>query len=406
MPCVTTETAGPRARRRVLAVLALSALAVGLLSAPAASTEAPPAEDAVLTDLVTRHAHTRAATDPGAAAAPVWADTAVTVRRSQGRWRFGSVVLVAPRVGEAKPRDWVFLAERRAGGWYFGLDGEPAFAELAAAAPMLSAAERAVFADHGGGPSAAVNGDYRTGMRLPWALNQAWTLRGGPHAHDAGSGPWSSLDLVGGDQRVLAARAGVAYTQCVGLIRVLHPDGYTSRYYHLWDHLQVDGASVAEGAYLGLTGTEVGCGGSASSRHVHFSLLHNGAFIAIANHIIGKWLPRNGSAQYGGSALHGSTEVGVGGALLNYGVLGRTQGIVDANGGTVVNRRSGPGTGFAVVGTTADGATVGVACSATGTSHTGRWGTTARWDRLTDGTWVSGAYLYTGVTGPVNGTCP
>jgi LasA protease len=270
---------------------------------------------------------------------------------------------------------------------------------------VLSAAERTVFAAHGGGPSAAVNGDYRTGMSLPWAVGQSWTVRGGPHAHDAGSGPWSSLDLAGGDQRVLAVRDGVAYTPCVGMIRVLHPDGYASRYYHLWNHLWADGLPVSAGTYLGDTGTETGCGGAASARHVHFSLMYNGNFVGIANHIIGKWLFRNGSAQYGGSALHGSRSVPVGGQVHNYGVLGRTQGIVDADDGTTVNRRSGPGTGYALAGTVADGATVSIACSASGTTHTGRWGTTSLWNRLADGSWISDAYVYTGVAGPVAGTC-
>jgi len=46
-----------------------------------------------------------------------------------------------------------------------------------------------------------------------------------------------------------------------------------------------------------------------------------------------------------------------------------------------------------------------VACSANGTTHTGRWGTTARWNRLPDGTWISDAYHYTGAASQVNGWC-
>jgi LasA protease len=82
-----------------------------------------------------------------------------------------------------------------------------------------------------------------------------------------------------------------------------------------------------------------------------------------------------------------------------------TEGIVDANGGGSLNKRSGPGTGYAVVGSVADGATVGVACAANGTSHTGRYGTTSLWNRLTDGSWISDAYLWTGLNVPVNGWC-
>ncbi|GAA2715180.1 hypothetical protein ACFY2R_27765 [Micromonospora olivasterospora] len=46
-----------------------------------------------------------------------------------------------------------------------------------------------------------------------------------------------------------------------------------------------------------------------------------------------------------------------------------------------------------------------VACSANGTTHTGRWGTTSLWNRLTDGTWVTDAYTWTGASGPINGWC-
>lgn len=382
--------------RRMIVLLA-GALSVTLPMAPATATTANP-QDSLVEQV--------AAAAEAQAAGGEWVDTNVQVLRTEtGRWAFGTVVLVAPQREGAYPLDWLFVAERQQNSWRVGLDGQLAFAELSARAPVLSAEEKTTFAKHDGQARPMIAGDYRTGMRLPWAVGQAWTIRGGPHAYDAGSGPWSSVDLVGGDQRVLAARQGLAYTPCVGLIRIVHPDGYATRYYHLWNHIQANGTSVAAGTFLGNTGTEIGCGGAASSRHVHFSLQYNGSFIGIANHIIGKWLFRNGSSQYSGSALHGSVSVPVGGTITNYGALGWTQGIVDANGGGTVNRRNGPGTGYSVVGTVADGATISIACSANGTSHTGRWGTTSLWNKLTDGTWVSDAFVYTGVDGPVNGYC-
>lgn len=373
----------------------VTAIAVAVMGfAQAAPAAAAPAS---LVERVTQAARDRAA--------GLGQEAEVRVLRAEGHQAYGTVVLVTPRNSDLLPRDWLFVAERAGAEWRVSLDGQPAFAELAARSGVLTAEERTVFAAHDGRARATVNGDYRTGMRLPWAVGQSWSMLGGPHAYDAGSGPWSSVDLAGGDQRVLAARGGLAYTPCVGMIRVLHPDGYASRYYHLWNHPWANGLPVSEGTYLGDTGTETGCGGSARSRHVHFSLMYNGNFVGIANHIIGKWLFRNGSAQYGGSALHGSRSVPVGGQLYNYGVLGATQGIVDAFDDTSVNRRSGPGVGYAVVGSVADGATVSIACSANGTSHTGRWGTTSLWNRLTDGSWVSDAFVYTGLAGPVNGVC-
>jgi LasA protease len=138
---------------------------------------------------------------------------------------------------------------------------------------------------------------------------------------------------------------------------------------------------------------------------VHFGLRQNNAYTGIGNHNIGKWVLQNGGAAYQGSALHGSTRAGVGGSLYNYGPLGFTQAVMDTNGGGVVNKRTGPGSGYGLAGTVADGATVSISCSSNGTSHTGRWGTSSLWNRLTDGTWVSDAFMWTGITGAVNGSC-
>ena len=79
----------------------LVAAAVLLEPAPAGAAPDDPAE---LTGLVAQSAHTLAATEAGkaGAAAVSWADTRVTVLRSQpGRWAFGTVVLVAPQVENA-----------------------------------------------------------------------------------------------------------------------------------------------------------------------------------------------------------------------------------------------------------------------------------------------------------------
>jgi LasA protease len=79
---------------------------------------------------------------------------------------------------------------------------------------------------------------------------------------------------------------------------------------------------------------------------------------------------------------------------------------VDTNGGGVLNRRAGPGTNFAIVGTVPDGNTVSIACSANGTTHTGRFDyTTSLWNKLTDGSWISDAFTWTGTGNPVNGMC-
>ncbi|MFC8298657.1 peptidase M23 [Micromonospora orduensis] len=333
------------------------------------------------------------------------ADTRVTVTRKDGRaWAFGTAVLVAPQGEDFHPSGWLFVARQQRGGWQVAFEGEATFAELAASAPasVVAEQERQTFTAP---KTMAANGDFRTGMRLPFTVGQSWILRGGPHGWSGSPRPFSSIDLYGGDERVLAVRAGTAYTMCKGWIRVVHDRGYATDYYHLWNNINVDGASVSAGTFLGNTGTDITCGGSASSRHVHLGLRQNSAYVAVATHNLGKWVPREGSAAYEGYALHGSKRVNVKGTLYNYGALGFTEGIVDSNGGTSVSRRSGPGTGYSVVGSIADGATAAVACSANGTTQSGRWGTTTLWNQLTDGTWIPDAYHYTGAANPVNGWC-
>ncbi|HZN18963.1 MAG TPA: peptidoglycan DD-metalloendopeptidase family protein [Micromonosporaceae bacterium] len=388
---------------RLVAALAVAPV-LALTAAPTAAATQPSNRSDTLHDAVVAKAHARAT-----GAATAWTDARVGVIRAQSGWVLGMATLVAPRGSDAYPDSRLFLAERRNGSWEVGLDGEPAFAAISARAPMLSAHEREVFASHGGNVGTAANGDYRTGMRLPYGVGQEWRLSGGPHAWDAGSGPWSSIDLAGGDGRVLAVRAGTAYENpgCRGEIVIAHDRGYTTKYYHLVNRTVPPSVSVGVGHYLGNIGTAIPCGGAASYPHVHFTLMQHGQYVNIAYHIIGKWVFINGPQQYsGGYALHGSKVAAAGSGLMNnYGALGFDSGIVDANGGGWVYRRTGPGTSYSVAGQVTDGSTVKISCSRNGTTHTGRWGATALWNKLTDGTWVSDAFVYTGVDGPVSGWC-
>ncbi|MFE9201339.1 peptidase M23 [Micromonospora sp. NPDC007230] len=390
--------------RIALGVAAASLLGASLLTASPTAAQAAPSTDVTtaVTAKLLRQASLKAEPALGAADA---SDTRVNITRRAGQhWAFGTAVVVAPQQEDAYPAGWLFVARAQDRGWQIAFDGEPAFAELAAAAPaaVVSDREKQVFTAV---TPMYAGGDYRTGMRLPYGIGQSWYLTGGPHGWGGSESPWSAIDLAGGDQRVLAARGGTAYTMCRGWIRVIHDRGYATDYYHLWNSINVNGAGVGEGAYLGDTGTDVTCGGAASGRHVHFALRQNNAYVPMHGHNLGKWVIIPGGGTYQGYALHGSAQVNVGGALYNYGALGFTQGVVDANGGGSVNKRTGPGTGYAIAGSVADGATVSIACSANGTTHSGRWGTTALWNRLTDGTWVSDAYLWTGSSGAVNGYC-
>ncbi|OKI56045.1 peptidoglycan DD-metalloendopeptidase family protein [Micromonospora sp. CB01531] len=390
--------------RIALGVAAASLLGASILTtSPTAAQAAPSTEvTTAVTAKLLQQASLKA--EPALRAADA-SDTRVNITRRAGqRWAFGTAVVVAPKQEGAYPAGWLFVARAQDRGWQIAFDGEPAFADLAAAAPaaVVSDREKQVFTAV---TPMYAGGDYRTGMRLPYGVGQSWYLTGGPHGWGGSESPWSAIDLAGGDQRVLAARGGTAYTMCRGWIRVIHDRGYATDYYHLWNSINVNGAGVGEGAYLGDTGTDVTCGGAASGRHVHFALRQNNAYVPMHGHNLGKWVIIPGGATYQGYALHGSAQVNVGGALYNYGALGFTQGVVDANGGGSVNKRTGPGTGYAIAGSVGDGATVSIACSANGTTHTGRWGTTSLWNKLTDGTWVTDAYLWTGSSGAVNGYC-
>ncbi|MEU6097597.1 SH3 domain-containing protein [Streptomyces sp. NPDC047079] len=73
--------------------------------------------------------------------------------------------------------------------------------------------------------------------------------------------------------------------------------------------------------------------------------------------------------------------------------------------GVRLNVRSGPGTGYPVVRVLAEGVKVPVFCQTPGTKVTGPYGTTAIWDSIDDGAYVSDAYVNTGSDGYVAPRC-
>lgn len=73
--------------------------------------------------------------------------------------------------------------------------------------------------------------------------------------------------------------------------------------------------------------------------------------------------------------------------------------------GAPLNEHSGPGTGYVTYRTRSDGASVTILCQTSGTSVTGTYGTSSLWDMLSDGGFVSDAYVYTGSNGMVTHSC-
>jgi hypothetical protein len=73
-----------------------------------------------------------------------------------------------------------------------------------------------------------------------------------------------------------------------------------------------------------------------------------------------------------------------------------------------LNLRAGPNGSTALVGCIPVDTTIAIACTATGNAVTGPYGTETTWDQTTyNGTtgYVADAWVYTGVNGPVAGTC-
>lgn len=86
--------------------------------------------------------------------------------------------------------------------------------------------------------------------------------------------------------------------------------------------------------------------------------------------------------------------------LVN-GITGIGSGTVNVSG--TLNVRFGPGTGYSVVGSVANGAAVSVYCQATGTTVTGTYGTSNIWDRIGTNRYVADAYVNTGHDGFIPG---
>lgn len=73
--------------------------------------------------------------------------------------------------------------------------------------------------------------------------------------------------------------------------------------------------------------------------------------------------------------------------------------------GTPLNKRSGPGANYPIVGSVPDGTTVTIVCQTTGSTETGDFGPTSLWDRLDDNTYVSDAFVNTGTNEMVAPPC-
>jgi len=230
-------------------------------------------------------------------------------------WAFGAVILIAPDRPGVHPLAYLFVAHLTvdsgvSGEWCVALEGTPAFYSMVPSAPLsiVPEDERVNLLSSSVGTENVM--ETLTGMSLPYGVGQQWGMGGGPHGWGGFERPFSSLDLSGGDQRILAVRGGTAYNICNsgrGWIRVVHDNGYTTDYYHLWNNINT--SPVGYLGYLGDTGVDVSCGGRANGRHVHFALRVGNGYVQIHYKTFGGWQFVEGGSAYQGWAQRGGARV-------------------------------------------------------------------------------------------------
>lgn len=257
-------------------------------------------------------------------------EVVVDVRSAAEGWARGVTYIEAPADEHAAPQGWLFIARYDNGRWQTALEGERQFAGFAAASPLVSAAERRTLQAYATKRAITSNTTgtlAATGLLLPWMPDYYMTMAGGPHAWDAGSGPWSSMDFSAGNASgiVRSSGSGTATSMCGsggGWTRVIHSNGFSTDYYHMINTTYYNGTAVGRSAYLGTIGVDLCAGGSANGPHVHWALRTydsnlNGQYTSLNGRGIGGWTFYTGSAQYGGYATRNGVTAYPGDAIYN-----------------------------------------------------------------------------------------
>ncbi|GIG59157.1 hypothetical protein Lfu02_35290 [Longispora fulva] len=382
---------------------------LGALAVAAVPAQAGPADDTALRRTVESTLVAERGAQARAAYASTALETMVEPSRRSGAWVFGGAVIRVPDGVEASPVTALFLAHRVAGRWRVTLEGTPEFGAAAQVAPVVDAGERALFAVR---PALA---GTATGLALPWAQGAGWA-HWGVHGDSGTSRPYNAIDFYGGDGHVRASRAGKIYRFCTSArwpyIKVVHDNGYTTGYYHTVNQTtKPDGSDIALGEQVGDINTQLPCGGSANGDHVHWTLWQGSTAVAVQGKDIGGWTWYEGSSAYQGYAERNGTRI-YGNTccnLVNYGGGGPTPtystGTVNSGTYSSVNVRSGPGTSYGVIGSQAHNDVIQIACTASGGSVSGPYGTSTVWDRKPDGGYVSAAFVKLDAGQPVPPGC-
>lgn len=219
-------------------------------------------------------------------------------------------------------------------------------------------------------------------FKVPFPCGQSWSGQTRSDHSPAYAVDFNRTDDLG-DPVVASAPGTVDRVTDLGgtsygkYVRIDHGGGYTTYYAHLNGFNVSVGQTVGYGKVLGWVGST----GGSTGPHLHYEQRLNGSDIQVRfNGTLG---------LYWGTKTYTSD---------NACSSGGGNGTVDTS-GTPLTVRSGPGTGYASVGTVADGTRVTIACQTSGTTVTGTYGTSSIWDRIGSGRYIADAYVYTGYDG-------
>ncbi|MGC4790807.1 peptidoglycan DD-metalloendopeptidase family protein [Micromonospora sp. DT178] len=223
-------------------------------------------------------------------------------------------------------------------------------------------------------------------FKVPFPCGQSWSGQTRTNHSPAYSVDFNRTDDLG-DPVVASAPGTVDRVTDLGgtsygkYVRISHAGGYHTYYAHLNGFNVSVGQSVGYGKVIGWVGST----GGSTGPHLHYEQRLNGADIQVRFNgaLALYWGTKNYTSDNGCGSSTGSGTVNTSGTALTV--------------------RSGPGTGYAAVGTVADGTRVTIQCQTSGTSVTGTYGTSTIWDRIGAGRFIADAYVYTGSDGYIPG---
>lgn len=225
-------------------------------------------------------------------------------------------------------------------------------------------------------------------FQLPFPCNQVWSGQTRTNHNPQRSIDFNRANDLG-DPVVASAAGTVTVVANLGntsygrYVVINHGSGWTTYYAHLNSQSVSVGQSVSRGQRIGTVGST----GGSSGPHLHYEQRQNGSAVSIRFN--------GNTALYWGTKNYTSRNSCGGGTAA---------GTVRTNGANL-NVRSGASTSHSIVGSLANGASVGIQCQKRGQSISGYYGTSNIWNRIGSGRFIPDAYTYTGSNGMVAPQC-